>query len=120
MLLCGCIQVHILSKRIVWLSMTLLRLLPINLVDKIAVLLGKLTYGDLSKFGLPRPNEGPFYVKAKTGRSATIDVGCVENIKKNIVKVPFHFPVIDSFIIIHFLVRDYNNDNVIFCRFFHL
>ncbi|XP_031259122.1 probable indole-3-pyruvate monooxygenase YUCCA11 [Pistacia vera] len=86
--------VHILNKNIVWLSMTILKFhVSIKKVDKIATRLAKLKYGNLSKYGLPRPKEGPFYLKATTGRSATIDVGCLKNIKKGKVKV---YPTIKS------------------------
>lgn len=81
-------QVHILNKNIVWLSMTLLKFkFSIKKVDKIATRLAKLHYGNISKYGLPTPKEGPFHLKATTGRSATIDVGCLKNIKKGKIKV---------------------------------
>ncbi|PON32036.1 Pyridine nucleotide-disulfide oxidoreductase, class-II [Parasponia andersonii] len=85
--------VHVLTKEIVLVAMFLLQFFPVKLIDIMAVALGKLKYGNLSKFGLPSPKKGPFFLKATTGRSATIDVGCVEKIKAGEVTV---FPSITS------------------------
>lgn len=67
--------------------MVLLKFIPLKMVDKVVVRLGKLKYGNLSKLGIRRPNEGPFYLKATKGRSATIDVGCIKKIKQAEIKV---------------------------------
>lgn len=76
-----------LTKEIVWVSMSLLKYLSIKYVDKIAVSLGRLVFGDLSKYGIKQPKEGPFTIKAATGQSPTIDVGCIPKIKQNKIKV---------------------------------
>lgn len=51
------------------------------------VVMSKIVYGDMSKYGLVRPKDGPFAMKIKGGRTPTIDVGCVHRIKKGKVKV---------------------------------
>lgn len=51
------------------------------------VFMSKMVYGDMSKYGLVRPKDGPFAMKKKGGRTPTIDVGCVKQIKKGKVKV---------------------------------
>ncbi|KAB2603653.1 indole-3-pyruvate monooxygenase YUCCA10 [Pyrus ussuriensis x Pyrus communis] len=79
--------VHVLNKEIVHFGMVLLKFIPLKIVDKVVVRLGKLKYGNLSKFGIRRPKEGPFYLKATKGRSATIDVGCIKKIKTAEIKV---------------------------------
>ncbi|CAL4911272.1 unnamed protein product [Urochloa decumbens] len=61
--------------------------LPVNFVDFILVTFANIRFGDLSKYGIVRPNMGPLLLKAKTGRSAVIDVGTVELIKKGAIKV---------------------------------
>lgn len=61
--------------------------LPVKFVDFILVVLAYLWFGNLSKYGIVRPNMGPLLLKAKTGRSAVIDVGTVELIKKGDIKV---------------------------------
>ncbi|KAJ7959224.1 Flavin-containing monooxygenase [Quillaja saponaria] len=79
--------VHLLTKEIVYLGMFLLRILPVKIVDKICCSIGKLTHGNLTKYGLLRPRPGPFYLKATTNRSPTIDVGCIDKIKRGEVQV---------------------------------
>ncbi|KDP43071.1 hypothetical protein JCGZ_25257 [Jatropha curcas] len=44
-------------------------------------------FGDVSKYGIGRPKEAPFYRKAVTGRSPTIDVGAMEKIKSGDIQV---------------------------------
>ncbi|KAL5577544.1 hypothetical protein UlMin_019243 [Ulmus minor] len=85
--------VHILTEETVKLGMFLLKYLPTKLVDAIVVNLVKLKQGDMSKYGIKRPNEGPFFLKQMTGRSATIDVGCMKKIRSGEIKV---FPSITS------------------------
>ena len=65
----------------------MLKHLKVEKVDKVMVLMSKTKYGDMSKYGLSRPKEGPFALKVKGGPTPTIDVGCVERIKKGKVKV---------------------------------
>ncbi|KDP43073.1 hypothetical protein JCGZ_25259 [Jatropha curcas] len=79
--------VHILTKEMVFLGMLLLNFLPYRIVDFISIMLSKLRFGDISKHGLQRPVEGPFYLKARTGRSPTIDVGTMDKIKKGEIRV---------------------------------
>ncbi|KAK8663610.1 hypothetical protein V6N13_083419 [Hibiscus sabdariffa] len=79
--------VHVLTKEMVKMAMTMLKYLPVNVVDKITVAISKLKYGKLSKYGIQRPREGPFHLKALTGRSAVIDVGTVSKIKAGEIKV---------------------------------
>ncbi|KAF2306836.1 hypothetical protein GH714_021880 [Hevea brasiliensis] len=76
------------TKEMVHLGMYLLEnSLPCKLVDYISVMLSKLRYGDLSNYGLERPTEGPFHIKARIGRSPTIDVGTIDKIKRGEIKV---------------------------------
>ncbi|XP_050226182.1 probable indole-3-pyruvate monooxygenase YUCCA11 [Mercurialis annua] len=85
--------VHVVSKEIVYIGMQLIKFLSVKVVDKILMKLCKLKDGDISKYGLQRPKEGPFHLKCTTGRSPTIDVGCLKKIKQGKVKV---FPSISS------------------------
>jgi indole-3-pyruvate monooxygenase len=77
----------VISKEIVFLGMCFLKYLPCRLVDFIATTLSKIKFGDTSKYGIQRPTEGPFYIKAKTGRSPAIDVGAVQKIKTGEIQV---------------------------------
>lgn len=65
----------------------MLEYLPCKLVDTIAVTLSKFRYGNLSNYGLERPTEGPFQIKARLGQSPTIDVGTMDKIKRGEIKV---------------------------------
>ena len=68
-------------------GMVMLKFLPVKLVDMMTLLSGKLKFGDLSKYGFHRPKQGPFLIKQLTGRSPTIDVGCIDKIKIGQIKV---------------------------------
>ncbi|PKA55131.1 putative indole-3-pyruvate monooxygenase YUCCA11 [Apostasia shenzhenica] len=82
-------QFHVVTKEIIHKGMLLLKhnILPLSLVDKLVIFLMKLKHGDLSKYGIERPKEGPFFLKETTGRSPVIDVGTVRRIKSGEIKV---------------------------------
>ncbi|CDY50238.1 BnaA06g15150D [Brassica napus] len=75
------------KNEIVRIGMWLLRFFPVKLVDRWCLLLAKLRFGDTSRYGLIRPTKGPFMNKIVTGRSPTIDVGCVDEIKAGKIEV---------------------------------
>ncbi|PAN43512.1 hypothetical protein PAHAL_8G241000 [Panicum hallii] len=79
--------VHVMTKEIIRLGMTLVQHIPVNVVDGLLVRLANFVFGDLSRHGIVRPKAGPLQLKAETGRSAVIDVGTVGLIKKGIIKV---------------------------------
>nr|GMD49434.1 probable indole-3-pyruvate monooxygenase YUCCA10 [Ipomoea batatas] len=68
-------------------GMTLLNYLPLYMVDMAISWCGKLKYGDLSSYGLRSPADGPFYLKAVTGKSPVIDVGTIHKIKTGEIEV---------------------------------
>ncbi|GAV59449.1 FMO-like domain-containing protein [Cephalotus follicularis] len=78
---------HVLTKHMVYMGMFLSKYLPATFVDHLIMLLEKLHFGDLSKYGIRRPTRGPFFVKNVTGRSPTIDVGTISKIRKGEIKV---------------------------------
>ncbi|KAM0862082.1 hypothetical protein ACQ4PT_045479 [Festuca glaucescens] len=79
---------HVMTKELIHLGMILARWhISLRLVDFILVLLAYILFGDLSKYGIVRPNMGPLLLKAKTGRSAVIDAGTTKLIKKGDIKV---------------------------------
>lgn len=53
------------------------------------LLLSKIKYGDLSKFGIHRPEKGPFALKVKDGKYPIIDVGTCKKIKSGEIQVHF-------------------------------
>ncbi|KAM5563910.1 putative indole-3-pyruvate monooxygenase YUCCA10 [Rosa sericea] len=79
--------VHFLSRRMVYLALVLLRYLSLSKVDSLMVLLSKLVYGDLTKYGIARPKEGPFFMKIKYGKYPAIDVGTCSKIKSGEIQV---------------------------------
>ncbi|KAF7045479.1 hypothetical protein CFC21_054582 [Triticum aestivum] len=79
--------IHVMTKELIRLGMTLARRLPLNLVDTLLVMAANLIFGDLSRYGIRRPKMGPMILKSETGQSAVIDVGTVGLIKKGIIKV---------------------------------
>ena len=79
------------TKEIIRLGMTLVQHTPVNVVDDLLVRLSNFVFGDLSRHGIVRPKIGPLLLKAKTGRSAVIDVGTVGLIKKGVIKVSIYF-----------------------------
>ena len=82
-------QVHILSKEIMQVALLFLETyhLPFNMVEYLTVLLSKLVYGDLTKYGISRHEEGPFTVKAKYGKYPIIDLGTFKKIKSGEIQV---------------------------------
>lgn len=58
------------------------------------VLLSKIKYGDLSKYGINRPQEGPFALKVKNGKYPIIDVGTCKKIKSGEIQVHFYSSLI--------------------------
>ncbi|CAL5089273.1 unnamed protein product [Urochloa decumbens] len=79
--------VHVMTKEIMRLGMTLVQHTPVNIVDDLLVRMSNFVFGDLSRHGIVKPKAGPLLLKEKTGRSAVIDVGTVGLIKKGIIKV---------------------------------
>ncbi|KAI4973645.1 hypothetical protein ZWY2020_041426 [Hordeum vulgare] len=79
--------IHVMTKELIRLGMTLVHRLPLNLVDNLLLMAAKLIFGDLSRHGITTPKMVPMILKSKTGRSAVIDVGTVGLIKKGIIKV---------------------------------
>ena len=85
-------QVHVLPRELVGtstfgLAMKLLKWFPVRVVDKILVVLAKITIGDTEKYGISRPKTGPLELKNNTGRSPVLDVGALSLIKKGKIKV---------------------------------
>uniref|UniRef100_A0ACD5WX93 Uncharacterized protein n=1 Tax=Avena sativa TaxID=4498 RepID=A0ACD5WX93_AVESA len=81
------IVIHVMTKALIRLGMTLAHRVPLNLVDNLLVAAAKFVFGDLSRHGITMPKVGPMILKSKTGRSAVIDVGTVGLIKQGIIQV---------------------------------
>lgn len=80
-------QVHIVSREMMYLGLILLKRIEVGMVDSLMVMLSKLFFGDLSKYGIRRPSEGPFCMKVKYGKYPVIDVGAYKKIKSGEIQV---------------------------------
>ncbi|KAF8684858.1 hypothetical protein HU200_044140 [Digitaria exilis] len=79
--------VHVVTKEIIRLGMTLVQKIPVSVVDDLIVRMSNFIFGDMSRHGIVRPKVGPLLLKAETGRSAVIDVGTVDLIKNGTIQV---------------------------------
>ncbi|KAL8530815.1 hypothetical protein ACS0TY_007739 [Phlomoides rotata] len=79
--------IHILSREMMYVGGSLLRYLSFDTVEWLVTTASKVVYGDLSEYGIQRPEEGPFTVKAKHGRFPVIDVGTWDKIKSGHIQV---------------------------------
>ncbi|KAD4584504.1 hypothetical protein R6Q59_036636 [Mikania micrantha] len=61
--------------------------IPLHLVDSLLVLLNKVMYGDLTKYGIQRPKQGPILIKIRDGKYPVVNVGTVEKIKSGEIQV---------------------------------
>ncbi|KAG2305056.1 hypothetical protein Bca4012_064134 [Brassica carinata] len=81
---------HVLTKEEVYLGMSLLKYLPVRVVDILVMMMTKarlFMHGDPSKYGLLQPKQGPFSTKFFTGRTPVIDVGTVKEIREGKIQV---------------------------------
>ncbi|CAK9134804.1 unnamed protein product [Ilex paraguariensis] len=81
------IKIHVVTKEMIFVSMMLLKYLPLSVVDTLMALLTTLRFGNLSKFGINKPLIGPFTTKVISGRSPVIDVGTIKKIQAGEIKV---------------------------------
>ncbi|KAH7676802.1 Indole-3-pyruvate monooxygenase protein [Dioscorea alata] len=79
--------VHVVSKEIWLFGMLLMRYLTLSLVDIVVLFLCYLKFGDTSKYGISRPNMGPFYLKANTPTYPVLDTGTFTKIKSGEIQV---------------------------------
>ncbi|XP_027149435.1 probable indole-3-pyruvate monooxygenase YUCCA10 [Coffea eugenioides] len=79
---------HILSRGMANMGLVLLKYVSLNAVDSLLLMLSKLWYGgDLSRYGIKRPEEGPFTMKVKYGKYPVIDIGTYQKIKSGEIQV---------------------------------
>lgn len=79
------------TKEEVYMGMSLLKYIPVRVVDTLVMMMTKarlFMHGDLSKYGLLRPKQGPFATKFFTGKTPIIDVGTVKEICEGKIQVP--------------------------------
>ncbi|GAB4829704.1 hypothetical protein Ancab_019356 [Ancistrocladus abbreviatus] len=79
--------IHILSRGMAHMGLLLVKYISLNMVDSLVMMLSKLVYGDLTKYGISRPEEGPFLMKVKYGKYPVIDVGTFKKIQSHEIQV---------------------------------
>lgn len=101
------VQVHILSKEIMYLGSAMLKYFPFGMVDWFMVFLSKLVYGDQSKYGIGRPKESIRFLKNAYGKYPILDVGTFKKIKSGEIQVIKR----ESFFFLNFLnyINFYDN-----------
>lgn len=77
----------ILTREMMHWAVVLVKYLPFNLVEKGTMLLSRLVFGDMSKYGIPTPPEGPFTMKIKYGKFPIVDVGTCRKIRSGEIRV---------------------------------
>ncbi|KAK3033862.1 hypothetical protein RJ639_032767 [Escallonia herrerae] len=85
-------SVHVLPREMFGVStfgvaMSLLKWLPLGVVDKFLLLMANLTLGNTDRLGLRRPKTGPIELKNATGKTPVLDVGALSQIKSGKIKV---------------------------------
>ncbi|KAK9281472.1 hypothetical protein L1049_004375 [Liquidambar formosana] len=78
---------HILSRETMYLASYLFKYLPFNWLESLVVMVSRLMYGDLTKYGIPRAEEGPFTMKKKYNKYPVLDVGTCKKIKSGEIQV---------------------------------
>ncbi|KAM0899897.1 hypothetical protein ACQ4PT_020995 [Festuca glaucescens] len=80
-------ELHLVTKEIWNVAMTLYKYLPLWLIDRIVLLMCHLVFGDTSRYGLRRPAIGPFSMKINTPAYPVIDVGTYAKIRTGEIQV---------------------------------
>ncbi|XP_048138970.1 probable indole-3-pyruvate monooxygenase YUCCA10 isoform X2 [Rhodamnia argentea] len=110
--------VHVLSRKMANLGLRLMKYFPLHVVDSLLVLLSKLVYGDMSKYGLRRPAEGPFFMKKQYGKYPFIDVGTCQKIKSGEIQVLPALKRVEGNVVEFEDGKSHPFDAVIFCTGF--
>ncbi|KAJ9564896.1 hypothetical protein OSB04_000862 [Centaurea solstitialis] len=85
-------SVHVLPREIFGkstfdLAMTLMKWLPLWLVDKLLLILAFLILGNTQRYGIKRPSLGPLQLKNHHGKTPVLDIGALEKIRSGDIKV---------------------------------
>ncbi|XP_062191602.1 probable indole-3-pyruvate monooxygenase YUCCA9 [Phragmites australis] len=85
-------SVHVLPREVMGkstfeMTVTMMRWLPLWLVDRILVAMAALTLGDVERYGLRRPAVGPMELKSREGKTPVLDIGALAKIKSGQIKV---------------------------------
>ncbi|CAI8602764.1 unnamed protein product [Vicia faba] len=92
-------SVHVLPREMLGrstfeLAVMMMKWLPIWFVDKILLMMAWLVFGNIEKYGIKRPLEGPLELKNTRGKTPVLDIGTLGKIRSGDIKV---VPGIKSF-----------------------
>ncbi|KAE8685481.1 putative indole-3-pyruvate monooxygenase YUCCA3 [Hibiscus syriacus] len=68
-------------------AVSMMKWLPLWLVDKLMLILARLVLGNVEKYGLKRPSMGPLELKNAKGKTPVLDIGALEKIKSGDINV---------------------------------
>ncbi|XWS22422.1 hypothetical protein CRYUN_Cryun29cG0032600 [Craigia yunnanensis] len=85
-------SVHILPREVLGkstfeLAVSMMKWLPLWLVDKILLILASLILGNIEKYGLKRPSIGPLELKNTAGKTPVLDIGALQKIRSCEIKI---------------------------------
>lgn len=69
------------------LAASMLKWMPIWMVDTILVALSRLILGNVEKYGLERPLLGPLQNKDTEGKTPVLDIGALQKIRSGEIKI---------------------------------
>ncbi|KAM7488395.1 hypothetical protein LguiB_025879 [Lonicera macranthoides] len=78
---------EILGKSTFELAVSMMKWLPIGLVDKIMLVTAKMVLGNIEKYGLKRPQMGPLQLKNIEGKTPVLDIGALKKIRAGKIKI---------------------------------
>ncbi|KAE8703991.1 putative indole-3-pyruvate monooxygenase YUCCA8 [Hibiscus syriacus] len=85
-------SVHVLPREVFGkstfeIAVSMMKWLPLWLVDKVMLILAYLVLGNVEKCGFKRPSMGPLELKNTKGKTPVLDIGALEKIKSGDIKV---------------------------------
>ncbi|KAI3469892.1 hypothetical protein Pfo_026555 [Paulownia fortunei] len=85
-------QVHVLPREIFGkstfeLGVSMMKWMPLWLVDKILLAAARLLLGNIEKYGLKRPSMGPLQLKNTQGKTPVLDIGTLSKIRSGDIKI---------------------------------
>ncbi|KAL3828328.1 hypothetical protein ACJIZ3_017130 [Penstemon smallii] len=97
-------SVHVLPREIFGkstfeLAVSLMKWIPIWLVDKILLAAARLILGNIEKYGLKRPTMGPLELKNCEGKTPVLDIGTLSRIRSGVELVNGEILDVDSIIL---------------------
>ncbi|XAR62721.1 Indole-3-pyruvate monooxygenase [Bertholletia excelsa] len=85
-------SVHVLPREIIGkstfdIAVSMMKCLPVSVVDKILLVIARLVLGNIEKYGLKRPSVGPLKLKNDEGKTPVLDIGALQKIRSGEIKV---------------------------------